>query len=71
MWRGGLGAAYLLPALSSAGASLASPLPRGVTHGLQPSAGRVAKCLSCFSYVIYFSQCDEMKAAVSRGIPFL
>jgi hypothetical protein len=25
MWRGGLGAAYLLPALSSAGASLASP----------------------------------------------
>jgi hypothetical protein len=25
MWRGGLGAAYLLPALSLAGASLASP----------------------------------------------
>jgi hypothetical protein len=25
MWRGGLGSAYLLPALSSAGASLASP----------------------------------------------
>jgi hypothetical protein len=25
MWRGGLGAAYRLPALSSAGASLASP----------------------------------------------
>jgi len=25
MWRGGLGAAYLLPALSSAGASLATP----------------------------------------------
>jgi hypothetical protein len=25
MWRGGLGAAYLLPALSSAGASIASP----------------------------------------------
>jgi hypothetical protein len=25
MWRGGVGAAYLLPALSSAGASLASP----------------------------------------------
>jgi hypothetical protein len=25
MWRGGLGAAYLFPALSSAGASLASP----------------------------------------------
>jgi hypothetical protein len=25
MWRGGLGAAYLFPALSSAGASIASP----------------------------------------------
>src|SRR5271169_1547193 len=25
MWRGGVGAAYLLPALSSAGASIASP----------------------------------------------
>jgi hypothetical protein len=25
MWRGGVGAAYLLPALSLAGASLASP----------------------------------------------
>jgi hypothetical protein len=25
MWRGGLGATYLLPALSSAGASIASP----------------------------------------------
>ena len=25
MWRGGVGAAYLCPALSSAGASLASP----------------------------------------------
>jgi len=25
MWRGGLGSAYLLPALSSAGASLAGP----------------------------------------------
>jgi hypothetical protein len=25
MWRGSVGAAYLLPALSSAGASLASP----------------------------------------------
>jgi hypothetical protein len=25
MWRGGVGAAYLFPALSSAGASLASP----------------------------------------------
>ena len=25
MWRGGLGAAYLLPALSSAGASIAAP----------------------------------------------
>jgi hypothetical protein len=25
MWRGGLGAAYLLPALSFAGASIASP----------------------------------------------
>jgi hypothetical protein len=25
MWRGGVGTAYLLPALSSAGASLASP----------------------------------------------
>jgi hypothetical protein len=25
MWRGGLGAAYLLPALSCAGASIASP----------------------------------------------
>src|SRR5436309_3015814 len=30
MWRGGLGAAYLLPALSSAGASLASPIHRQV-----------------------------------------
>jgi hypothetical protein len=28
MWRGGVGAAYLLPALSSAGASLASPYCR-------------------------------------------
>jgi hypothetical protein len=25
MWRGGVGTAYLLPALSSAGASLAAP----------------------------------------------
>jgi hypothetical protein len=25
MWRGGVGAAYLLPALSSAGASIAAP----------------------------------------------
>jgi hypothetical protein len=28
MWRGGLGAAYLFPALSSAGASIASPCVR-------------------------------------------
>jgi hypothetical protein len=28
MWRGGVGAAYLLPALSSAGASIASPCCR-------------------------------------------
>jgi len=31
MWRGGLGAAYLFPALSSAGASIASPCVR--LHG--------------------------------------
>src|SRR5213080_1198687 len=32
MWRGGLGAAYLLPALSSAGASLASPCFRSTSR---------------------------------------
>ena len=29
------------------------------------------ECLSYFSYVIYFSRCDEMKPAISEGIPFL
>ena len=36
MWRGGLGAAYLLPALSSAGASLASPCFRFHTPLIEP-----------------------------------
>jgi hypothetical protein len=33
MWRGGVGATYLLPALSSAGASIAAPCFRFVVVG--------------------------------------
>ena len=36
MWRGGLGGAYLLPALSSAGASLAPPCFRFHTPLIEP-----------------------------------
>ena len=36
MWRGGLGAAYRLPALSSVGASLASPCFRFHTPLIEP-----------------------------------
>jgi len=40
MWRDGVGTAYLLPALSSAGASLASPCFRFHIHRV---AGAVAR----------------------------
>ncbi len=52
MWRGGVGAAYLLPALSSAGASLASPCfrfhipliePDGPISGIRLSE-KVSRC---------------------------
>ena len=36
MWRGGLGGAYLLPTLSSAGASLAPPCFRFHTPLIEP-----------------------------------
>jgi hypothetical protein len=36
MWRGGVGAAYLLPALSCAGASIASPCFRFHIPQLRP-----------------------------------
>src|ERR1700674_3321602 len=36
VWRGGLGGAYLLPTLSSAGASLAPPWPRFHTPLIEP-----------------------------------
>src|SRR5690349_20606814 len=42
MWRGGLGAAYLLPALSSAGASLASPCFRFHIPLIEPD-GRISR----------------------------
>ena len=42
MWRGGVGAAYLLPALSSAGASLASPCFRFYIPLIEPD-GRVSR----------------------------
>ena len=46
MWRGGLGAAYLLPALSSAGASLASPCFRFHIPLIEPDARKLC-CCSC------------------------
>ena len=42
MWRGGVGAAYLLPALSSAGASLASPCFRFHIPLIEPD-GRISR----------------------------
>jgi len=36
VWRGGLGTAYLLPALSCAGASIASPCSRFHTPLIEP-----------------------------------
>ena len=38
MWRGGVGEAYRLPTLSSAGASLASPCCRFHTPLIEPDA---------------------------------
>ena len=42
MWRGGVGGTYLLPALSSAGASRAPPCSTNVIRGV--SCGRL-RCL--------------------------
>jgi hypothetical protein len=42
MWRGGVGAAYLLPALSSAGASRASPCFRFHLPLIEPD-GRISR----------------------------
>jgi hypothetical protein len=42
MWRGGVGAAYRLPALSSAGASLASPCFRFHIPLIEPD-GRISR----------------------------
>src|SRR5713101_9744710 len=42
MWRGGLGAAYLFPALSSAGASLAAPCFRFHIPLIEPD-GRISR----------------------------
>jgi hypothetical protein len=42
MWRGGVGAAYRLPALSSAGASLASPCCRFHIPLIEPD-GRISR----------------------------
>ena len=42
MWRGGVGAAYLLPALSLAGASLASPCFRFHIPLIEPG-GRISR----------------------------
>ena len=42
MWRGGVGAAYLFPALSSAGASLASPCFRFHIPLIEPD-GRISR----------------------------
>jgi hypothetical protein len=42
MWRGGVGAAYLLPALSSAGASLAAPCFRFHIPLIEPD-GRISR----------------------------
>jgi hypothetical protein len=57
----------------SFGAPLVAPaIACGVTHGFQqPGTCRAGEYLLCFSGVIYFSQCDEMKAAISQGIPIL
>jgi hypothetical protein len=38
-WRGGLGLAYLLPALSSAGASIASPCSVSTSRSSNPACG--------------------------------
>jgi hypothetical protein len=42
MWRGGLDAAYLLPALSSAGASIATPCFRFHIPLIEPD-GRISR----------------------------
>jgi hypothetical protein len=42
MWRGGVGAAYLLPALSSAGASIATPCFRFHIPLIEPD-GRISR----------------------------
>ena len=42
MWRGGVGAAYLLPALSLAGASLATPCFRFHIPLIEPD-GRISR----------------------------
>jgi len=42
MWRGGVGAAYRFPALSSAGASLASPCFRFHIPLIEPD-GRISR----------------------------
>jgi hypothetical protein len=51
-WRGGVGAAYLLPALSSAGASLAAPCSVSTLPLIKPdvriSRIRLSDKVSCF-----------------------
>ena len=42
MWRGGLGAAYPFPALSSAGASLSAPCSVSTSRSSNPSCGSPA-----------------------------
>jgi hypothetical protein len=45
MWRGGLGAASLLPALSSAGASIGGPSARYDRYAIFSPA--VMRCFAC------------------------
>ena len=49
----------------------ATALALAVAHCLQASTRRAGECQWYFSGVIYFARCDEMKAAISQGIPFL
>jgi hypothetical protein len=70
VWRGGLGAAYRLPTLSSVGASLASPCFRFHTPLIEPDVRicrirlsekthAIAKAIACDAVCNFWKQCGS------------
>ena len=80
MWRGGLGGAYLLPTLSSVGASLAPPCFRFHTPLIEPDVRicrirlsekthAIAEAIACDAVCNFLKQLGSYQA--HRQSPFL